>query len=165
MLVAARQMRDPHPAQPARPFAQTKQYAVQNRSVCWFDIGDERSAAGEFWWTWSGSNRRPLPCHEIQRIVSYRRYSTYEPAQPAKTALWAVFATKMRQTFQRRVKGLAVWDRPNNASNEIHCRKVPSKVLEPGLSSDRMFGNQRRRNTLGWCLRQAESLELVDIAA
>jgi len=27
------------------------------------------------------------------------------------------------------------------------------------------LGNQRRRNTLGWCLRQAESLELVDIAA
>jgi len=35
----------------------------------------------------------------MDRIVSRRRSSTYEPAQTAKTAKLAVFATKMRQTF------------------------------------------------------------------
>src|SRR5215471_17569738 len=23
----------------------------------------ERNSCGKIWWTWSGSNRRPLPCH------------------------------------------------------------------------------------------------------
>jgi hypothetical protein len=29
-------------------------------------------------------------------IAKYRRHSTYEPAQPAETAQWALFAGKMR---------------------------------------------------------------------
>jgi hypothetical protein len=28
------------------------------------------------WWTWSGSNRRPLPCHGISQTANYRRHST-----------------------------------------------------------------------------------------
>jgi len=47
------------------------------------------------WWTWSGSNRRPLPCHGGQESANYRRNSTYEPAQPAKTAQSALFAAKL----------------------------------------------------------------------
>jgi len=43
--------------------------------------------------------------------VCYRRRIGYQPAQPAKTAYWAVFATKMRQ-ISSTGNGLAGWDQP-----------------------------------------------------
>ena len=49
----------------------------------------------KIWWTWSGSNRRPLPCHAVYEKASCRRQGTYGPAQPAKTAQLALFAAKM----------------------------------------------------------------------
>src|SRR6266568_3821695 len=42
------------------------------------------------WWTWSGSNRRPLSCHGTTKIVSDCRCSTYEPVESAKEAKIAV---------------------------------------------------------------------------
>ena len=78
-----------------------------------------------FWWTWSGSNRRPLPCHGIAQTASYRRHSTYKPAQPAKTAQSALFAGKMRAKPNQVASGLVVWNRPSNFEflpSEIHLR-------------------------------------------
>jgi len=71
---------------------------------------------GDIWWTWSGSNRRPLPCHGGQENANYRRNSTYEPAQPAKTAQSALFAAKLLPNFTQRAKGLIVWISPISSS-------------------------------------------------
>lgn len=38
-----------------------------------------------YWWTWTGSNRRPLPCHVSDRFHGYRPYvheSTNIPCGP-----------------------------------------------------------------------------------
>jgi hypothetical protein len=49
------------------------------------------------WWTWSGSNRRPLPCHGMHQTANYRRHSAYESAKPAQSVL---FAAKMLPNSQ-----------------------------------------------------------------
>ena len=46
-----------------------------------------------------------LSCHGMSSWPSYRRHSTYEPAESAKPAQSALFATKMRQTFHQRATG------------------------------------------------------------
>lgn len=47
--------------------------------------------------------------HGIAQTANYRRHSTYESDESAKPAQWAVFATKMRQTFTKRSTGLNPW--------------------------------------------------------
>jgi len=60
------------------------------------------------WWTWSGSNRWPLPCHVTSATISYWWCSTYESAKPAKLALSALFAAKMLPNWNLGRSGCAV---------------------------------------------------------
>jgi hypothetical protein len=53
-----------------------------------------------------------LLCHGIAQTANNRRHSTCEPAESAKPAQSALFATRLRQTFQQRATGLIVWDQP-----------------------------------------------------
>jgi hypothetical protein len=47
----------------------------------------------------------PMTSSMPSLTAKYRRHSTYEPAESAKPAQSALFATKMRQTFQQRAMG------------------------------------------------------------
>ena len=68
------------------------------------------------------------------------------------------------------VNGLRILLRRIAPSLEHFQNKEIEFVDEMGIDNlafevGEALGNQRRRHTLGWRLRQAESLELVDIAA
>ena len=83
---------------------------------------------GVIWWTWSGSNRRPLPCHN----ANYRRHSTYQPAQPAKTAQSALFAGKMRAKINQVASGLIVRNQPEiSNSPQVSSPSVPPVLRGP----------------------------------
>jgi hypothetical protein len=82
------------------------------------------------WWTWSGWNRRPLPCHGRGQTANNRRHNTYESVQSAKPAQWAVFVGKMRATLQRVASGLiCVGSAPNSLITNPAIVQQPAAQL------------------------------------
>lgn len=66
--------------------------------------------------------------------LNYRRHSTYEPAESAKTAQWALFAGKMRAKFNQVANGLVVWIQPNNTPLVLGFLEIVQHRMRPKLA-------------------------------
>jgi hypothetical protein len=81
-----------HPSAPSET-KETPNHRLQRTHCRRFIGGPDRDRTGDLF-------------HAIPRS-NYRRQRAYKPDESAKPAQWAVFATKMRQTFTKRSTGLA----------------------------------------------------------
>ncbi len=60
-------------------------------------LQDVNGGQGEkSWWTWSGSNRRPLPCHAVHGAAGHWFSRTYKPEYWAETVCSALFPANFR---------------------------------------------------------------------
>jgi hypothetical protein len=108
----------------------------------------------------------------MTRTAKYRRHSTYEPAQPAETAHWALFAGKMRAKLkpsgQRadRVESAQhfsmIHSGPTFGNTLAHTER-PSGHGVPGADRGQ-YGSELRSQDLSCCrIRRIKAVELGGI--
>jgi hypothetical protein len=108
----------------------------------------------------------------MTRTAKYRRHSTYEPAQPAETAHWALFAGKMRAKLkpsgQRadRVESaqhfLIIHSRPTFGDRQADT-DGPSDTGVPGPGRGQYSSEHRRQDLISSRIRRIKAVELGGI--